>query len=141
MTQEWKGLPPNTHEWWMAKYRTHLSIKRNQESDAKAFAAEQDPGGPSMSTSWGVGNADFPIHPDSFRAFLRKYQGKRAALEALQTVVDTSNPRPAEIEEYIEEVSTGEKAISYQDSFGTDVQSCTWPCLGWRCDPGMPAGT
>ena len=45
LTQEWKGLPPNTHEWWMAKYRTHLSIKRNQESDAKAFAAEQDPGG------------------------------------------------------------------------------------------------
>ena len=129
LTQEWKGLPPNTHEWWMAKYRTHLSIKRNQESDAKAFAAEQDPGGPSMSTSWGVGNADFPIHPDSFRAFLRKYQGKRAALEALQTVVDTSNPRPAEIEEYIEEVSTGKKPYHIKTALGLMCNHALGPAL------------
>ena len=129
LCHEWKGLPPNIHQWWRAKYRTHLSIKRTQESDAKAFAAAQDPGGLSTSTSWGIGNADFPIHPDSFRPFLRKHQGKRSGLEALKTVVDTSNPRPPEIEEYINDVTSGAKPYHIKTALGLICNHALGPAL------------
>lgn len=148
----WEQMTIDKKRWWQDRRKNSVSLRRSQQKMASNWTAPD----PLMSTSWNLGNSDWPLQSSFISAFTCQFQTKKIGVQTLKRIEAAS----ADVQAYVQAVETGatkyhfrdaltlycthflgdcidERAVNSDDAT-QQVMAAEMPCMGcWSLHPGM----
>ena len=135
LSEKWKGMSAVGKSVWRSMHSNAQRVKKQQmnaEAVWKRSNEETSSASSSLSTSWSLGDGDFPLTATSMKSFLDQFTGKR---QGLATLSQYTQP---EVEAYVNAVHSGKVQYHFREAaklacdayFGgaitvDDIKSCS----------------
>eukprot|EP00438_Fugacium_kawagutii_P035758 Skav202571 [mRNA] locus=scaffold104:1450:20248:- [translate_table: standard] len=150
--QAWEQMTIDKKRWWQDRHKNVVTLRRSQQRMAENWSEPDLP----MSTSWNLGDSDWPVQSSLMSAFICQFQTKQVGIETLKKIEAVS----ADAQAYVQAVEAGATKYHFRDAMtlycnhymGDCVDERTVrsdettqkamaaevPCMGcWSLHPGM----
>eukprot|EP00435_Cladocopium_sp_Y103_P049699 s1427_g15.t1 len=106
--EAWEQLTVEKRGWWQERHKNSVSLKRSQQRMASNWVAPTPP----MSTSWNLGDEDWPLQSSLVSKFIGQFQTKGIGVQTLKKIEAESE----DVRAYVQAVEAGATKYHFRDA-------------------------